>query len=98
MAENITHDELALLRAELTAQRAEFAAFREHIEADRQRRSSHRMHRRILPLALVALLVALAPLSVLATDPFNDFNPNSVHNANIDAISNALVTTGCDPG
>ena len=52
----------------------------------------------VAPLGLAALLVALVPLATLAANPFTDLNPGSVHNANIDAIYNAGITTGCDPG
>ncbi|HEY8602178.1 MAG TPA: hypothetical protein VIL85_27375 [Thermomicrobiales bacterium] len=63
----------------------------------RQRKRRGRTMRRILPLALAGVLVALLPLSILAANPFNDLVPGSVHNANIDAIYNAGITTGCDP-
>ena len=68
-----------------------------------QRRQSHlerrrRFPRRLPPLALVAVLVALLPLSMLAADPFTDLNPGSPHNANIAAIAAAGITNGCDPG
>lgn len=51
---------------------------------------------RSLPLAVVALLVALAPLAVLAATPFNNLT-GGVHDANIDAIDQAGVTKGCVP-
>ena len=85
------HDVLAQLAsrtARLEALQAEMAA------RDRRRRA--RTARR-LPVLLVVLFVALAPLSLLAANPFNDLNPGSPHNANIDAIYVAGVTRGCDP-
>ena len=57
----------------------------------------HRLPRRALPLLLAALLVALVPLATLAANPFTDLNPGSPHNANIDAIYTAGITTGCVP-
>lgn len=45
---------------------------------------------------VVALLVALLPLSLLAATPFDDLT-GGVHDANIDAIYNAGSTTGCVP-
>lgn len=63
-----------------------------------ERRSRRRLPRRLVPLAPVALLVAILPLSALAAISFNDLNPGSVHNANIQAIADAGSTTGCDPG
>jgi hypothetical protein len=77
-------DELAALRATVRAQGAELA---------RQRRRP----RRFAPVALAALLVALVPLATLAAGPFTDLTPGSVHNANIQAIADAGITTGCNP-
>src|SRR4051794_5588336 len=81
-------------RAELARRRAEFTAFRAQVARDRRR---HRAWRRLLPLALAALLVALVPLAVLAATAFTDLNPGSIHNANINAIATAGITTGCNP-
>ena len=53
--------------ATLDALRARLAAQEARITRLERRR---RLPRRALPLALVALLVALAPLSILAADPF----------------------------
>jgi hypothetical protein len=84
MADDHARDELAQLRAQVATLQARM---------DRPRR---RLPRRVLPLALVALLVALMPLSLLAANPFNDLT-GGVHDANIDAIYNAGITTGCVP-
>jgi hypothetical protein len=56
-----------------------------------ERRRSHRR-----AFALVALLVALVPAGLLAANPFTDLT-GGVHDANIDAIYTAGVTTGCVP-
>ena len=53
------------------------------------------MPRRLFPLALAVLLIALVPLATLAANPFTDLVPGSVHNTNIDAIYTAGITTGC---
>jgi len=96
MADDITRAELDQLRAELAAQQDEVAALRRAIGASRTRRFP-RLPRRLLPLALVAVLLVLTPLSLLAANPFTDLQSGSVHNANIDAIYNAGITTGCAP-
>jgi hypothetical protein len=70
---------------------------RERDDAQGLRRRAARGWRRFGAAVVVALLVALVPLSLLAANPFGDLNPNSVHNDNIDAIYNAGITTGCDP-
>ncbi len=41
---------------------------------------TRRLPRRLLPFALVALLLALTPLSLLAANPFTDLVSDSVHN------------------
>ena len=85
MADNIIHAELAQLRARVA-----------QLET-RQRSRPHGRHlRRFVPLIVVGLLVALMPLSLLAANPFNDLT-GGVHDANIDAIYNAGITTGCVP-
>ena len=82
------------LLARLEVQGAQLAA----IQAQLARRTRYRhTMRRLLPLGVVALLIALMPLSLLAATPFTDLNPGSVHNPNIDAIYNAGITKGCDP-
>src|SRR3954471_25011099 len=78
--------------AQLAAQQAQIA----DLQAAR-RRAKSRFPRRLLPLALVALFVALMPLSALAAITFNDLNAGSVHNPNIQAIADAGITTGCVP-
>src|SRR3712207_460190 len=81
------------LLARLEAQDARVLALEGEVMRYRRRRTRSR---RLLPLALVALLVALAPLSGLAVTPFTDLT-GGVHDPNIDAIYNAGVTTGCVP-
>ncbi len=63
---------------------------------DAQRRPRHRLPRRFLPLALVALLVLLTPLSLLAAAPFNDLT-GGVHDANIGLLYDVGITKGCVP-
>ncbi len=90
-------DELAQLRAEVAALRGELhrhptpAAPR-----SRRRLPRHHLPRRFLPLALVILLVALTPLSILAATPiFSDLGTAApVHQPNIQAIAAAGITTG----
>src|SRR3954447_7410622 len=100
MTDATEHDGLAQVRAELaalsaahTAELAVHAAALAALRCQLTRRS----RRRLVPTALVALLVALVPLGLLAANPFTDLNPNSVHNPNIDAIYSAGITTGCVP-
>jgi len=96
MTDDQTRDELAQLRADFTAQlaaqEARFAA-----RLARSHRPRHRLPRRFLPLALVALLVVLTPFATFAANPFTDLVAGSPHNGNIDAIYNAGITTGCVP-
>lgn len=80
-------DEFAQLRAQIVAQQARL----ERLEHSRG------IPRRFLPLTLAILLVALMPLSILAAG-FNDLNDGSIHNTNIQAITDAGITKGCDPG
>ncbi len=87
----MTDPTLQHILARLDALQTEVAALRRY---GRHRRTA----RRLLPLAVVALLVALVPLSSLAALTSNDLNRNSVHNANIQAIADAGITKGCDPG
>lgn len=84
MADDATRNELVRLRAHLATQQARI---------DRLERRP----RRLVPLALVALLVALLPLSLLAAGPFTDLNVGSPHNTNIELIRLAGITTGCNP-
>lgn len=91
MTDQHRRDELAQLRAELAAQRAEVTALRARI--DRPRRH---FPRRFLPLAIVTLLVALLPLSLLAAGPVFSDLPTAApeHQPNIQAIGDAGITTG----
>jgi hypothetical protein len=80
--------EVAALRAGHAAQQARLA----HLE-----RAQRRRPRRHFAFALVALLVALLPLSLLAAS-FTDLpNPDEGHNADINAIADAGITHGCNP-
>ena len=65
MADVARSDELAQLRAEV-------AALRRRVE-----RPARRRPRLLIPLALLAVLVALVPLALLAANPFTDLNPGS---------------------
>jgi hypothetical protein len=90
--------ELHDLRARLDATNQRLAAA-EHelarVRQSRRRRPAGRV--RLGAAAALAVLLALVPLSLFAANPFNDLVPGSVHNANIDAIYNAGITTGCVP-
>ncbi len=90
--DHATRDELDQLQDRLTRQEAQIAA----LLAERRPRPRHRFPRRFLPLALVALLVLLTPLSLLAASPFNDLT-GSVHDPNIGLIYDAGITKGCVP-
>lgn len=80
------------MQPEIVALQREVAGLRRAVRGQRGRQ------RRATIVAAVALLVAaLAPVSALATNPFRDLNPGSVHNGNIAAIHNAGITTGCVP-
>lgn len=81
------------LLARLEAQDARVLALESEVRRYRRRRSRPQ---RLLPLALVALLVAFVPLSTLAVTTFNDLT-GGAHDANINAIYQAGVTTGCVP-
>ena len=90
MADDNTRAELDQLRTQLAAQQTELAGLRRAVHARGPRRFP-RLPRRFVPFALVALLMALTPLSLLAANPFTDLVPGSVHNANIDAIYTAGI-------
>lgn len=94
MATDTTRDELAQLRILVDTQQGRLARL------EYPRHHLPRRHlRRFVPVALVTLLLALVPLATLAAGPtFNDLNAGSVHNANIQAIADAGITKGCDPG
>jgi hypothetical protein len=53
--------------------------------------------RRWLAATLLAILVAAMPLALVAATPFNDLNPDSAHNGDIDLIYSAGITRGCVP-
>lgn len=72
---------------------AELAALRAEVRRQRHRTS---IARRIAPVALVALLLALTPLALFAANPFVDLT-GGPHDADIDLIYNAGITTGCAP-
>lgn len=79
----------------------ELAALRAEVRQQRRVAGRARRLRRPMPLAIVALLVALVPLSLLAAEPtFSDLNVAAeIHRGNIQAIGNAGITTGlADPG
>jgi hypothetical protein len=78
------------MSSEIQSLRAEVAALRGEVRRKRQRG-------RLLPVAIVALFVALIPGLAIAANPFNDLVGGSPHNGNIDAIYNARITTGCVP-
>jgi len=82
-------------RAELTALRAEVAQLRSERGTPRRRLGTR--GRRGTALVL-ALLLALVPLSLLAANPvFSDLGTAAaVHQSNIQAIGNAGITTGFD--
>lgn len=84
-----THDD-AIARQVATLVQAELAA-------ERRKRTTASRHKRRGAALLAACLVALLPFAAFAANPFTDLVPGSVHNANIDAIYNAGVTTGCVP-
>jgi hypothetical protein len=64
-----------------------------------QRRRARRVGRggRWLAAALLALLLAAVPLALVAATPFDDLNPGSAHNGDIDLIYNAGIARGCVP-
>jgi hypothetical protein len=90
MPEQHHPDNLTPLYARLAAQELEIARLKHR----------RRFPRRLLPLAIVTLLVALMPLSILAAGPvFSDLGAAApVHQPNIQAIGDAGITTGfADP-
>jgi hypothetical protein len=97
MDERTPHNELAQLRADVATLLDRDRARGREIAALR-RLARPRRGRRIAPALVLATFLALVPFSLLAANPFTDLVPGSVHNADIDAIYNAGVTTGCDPG
>ena len=98
MSNEMGHEELHTLRAEVTALTTEVAALRQPGQSRPSRRRRWWSGRARLGAAVaLAVLFALVPLSLFAANPFNDLVPGSVHNADIDAIYNAGITTGCVP-
>ncbi len=86
MEDTVADPTMRDILVELTTLRAEVATLKR----------KKRWRSRLLPLALVALLVALLPLSLLAASPFTDLT-GGVHDANIEAIYTVGVTKGCVP-
>jgi hypothetical protein len=80
---------------QLAALQQEVAQLRREMRQQRRHRRPHRG--RFLLIGFIALLAALAPLSLFAAGQFSDVDPNSVHANNIIAIRNAGITTGCNP-
>ncbi|CAA9571622.1 MAG: hypothetical protein AVDCRST_MAG18-2039 [uncultured Thermomicrobiales bacterium] len=74
----------------------ELTALRAEVHQQRRAMGRARRLRRPVPLMIVALLVALLPLSLLAAAPtFSDLNVAAeVHRGNIQAIGNAGITAG----
>lgn len=91
-------DLLARLNARLAVQEETNATLSTQFAAlqSRQRRRQARRGRSWLAGAVLASFLALVPLGLLAANPFNDLT-GGVHDANIDAIYNAGITTGCVP-
>jgi hypothetical protein len=93
--------ELHDLRTRLDATNQRLAAAEQELahtgRAHRPRRRWRSARTRLGAAAALAVLFALVPLSLFAANPFNDLVPGSVHNADIDAIYNAGITTGCVP-
>jgi len=84
-------------RAEFVAMQAEYdrklAALTGTLAHTRRPRSQRRRWLLLLPLMV---LLALVPLSIRAAGSFNDLT-GGVHDANIQAIYDAGITTGCVP-
>ena len=99
MAQHPRPDDLAQLRALIMDQQAALAAQRAVTAAQQARLAQlerRRFPRRFLPLAIVVLLAALMPLSMLAAGPtFSDLGTAApVHQPNIQAIGDAGISTG----
>ena len=78
----------------LEAQEKELAALR--TARTRRTRLPGGRKSRILTLGVIALLVALVPLSILAATPFTDLTGGD-HDADIDTAYNLGLTNGCTP-
>ena len=85
MADRHRPDDLARLRALVTAQQA------------RLDRLERRRIPRLLPALLVALLLAVAPAGLLADDRFGDVPAGNPHHDDIALIAAAGITRGCNP-
>src|SRR4051794_2870819 len=87
-------DTIHPLEARLAAAERRLATF----EAERGVRRTPRRHlpARLGAALVTATLLALIPLALLAATPFTDLTGGD-HDANIDLIYNAGITTGCDP-
>lgn len=97
----MSDDALREILARLDAQESELATLRTARMRQRARTwlTGPRTRGRTVALALLALLIALVPLSILAANPFTDLDPAQAngHNPNIDTIYNLGITTGCTP-
>ncbi len=78
----------------LEAQEKELAALR--TARTRRTRLPGGRKSRILTLGIIALLVALVPLSILAATPFIDLTGGD-HDADINSAYNLGLTNGCTP-
>ena len=84
-------------RAELLAMQAEYDRKLAALSgASAESRRSRPQRRRLLLLLPLVVLLALVPFSIRAAGSFNDLT-GSVHDANIQAIYDAGITTGCVP-
>jgi len=85
-------EDMSTLRARVAAQEARFVTR----EGGGGSRAARPRRRRMAVLAggLLVLLLALSPLGALAAN-FQDLNPGSPHNANINLIADAGISKGC---
>ncbi|MFN8515055.1 MAG: hypothetical protein U0841_21210 [Chloroflexia bacterium] len=95
----MSESELAALREEMSTLRARVAAQEARFvmpEAMGVSRAARPRRRRMAVLAggLLVLLLVLSPLGTLAAN-FQDLNPNSPHNTNINLIADAGISKGC---
>ncbi len=85
----MTTEGFAELRHELAVLRAEVVTLRRSAATKRVSRP-----RRFLVALLAMTCLALVPLGLFAAN-FQDLNPGSAHNGNINAIADAGITKGC---